>query len=63
MNRKITGKSVLKVVGWITIVATISLILMKAGFNLQPPMIVIIFGLSSGTFCLYLAYIHKEYYN
>lgn len=61
MNRKITGKSVVKFVGWTTIFATIIVILMKIGFNIQLPMIVILFGLSSGTFCLYLAYIHKGY--
>jgi|GEM_PF-1914752 hypothetical protein len=59
MNRKITEKSVVKVVGWATIVATIILILMRVVFNLQPPMIAILLGFSSGSFCLYLGYIHK----
>ena len=60
MNKKITGKSVVKFVGWVTIVASIILILMKVSFNEQIPISQILIGFSIGTFCLYLAYIHKD---
>ena len=63
MINKITRKSVVKFVGWAAIFATIFLILMKVVFNVQIPMIIVWLGLSSGTFCLYLGYLHKDYKN
>jgi|AntDeeMinimDraft_5_1070356.scaffolds.fasta_scaffold47747_2 hypothetical protein len=60
MISKITGKSVVKFVGWAAIFATTLLILVKAVFNLQIPMIGVLLGLSSGTFCLYLGYSHED---
>ena len=60
MNKKITVKSVVKFVGWAAIFATIILILMKLVLNVQTPMIQIISGFSSGTFCLYLGYFYKD---
>jgi hypothetical protein len=56
MNRKITGKSVVKFVGWITVFATILMILMKVFSNIQTPITYILLGFSSSTFCLYLGY-------
>ncbi len=60
MISKITGKSVVKFVGWAAIFAAISLILMKVVFSSQIPMILVWLGLSSGTFCLYLGYLHED---
>lgn len=59
MNKKITAKSIVKFVGWATIVASIVLIIMKLSFNENITVIQIFLGFSIGTFCLYLGYLHK----
>lgn len=56
MNKKITGKSVVRFVGWVSIFATILIILMKGFSDIQTPVVYILLGFSSSTFCLYLGY-------
>ena len=61
MKRKITLEIILKFAGWAALLASIVLISMRLIFNEQIAFHIIISGFSSGAFCLYLGYLHKNF--